>query len=99
VGQDGASSSGRTKDFILEDEEEKTDEIEHGNSDISDLSHLPMPQRFEGAGVTYSIVECYHQLSRTLLRVVKSADGSRGNKTRQAEYQNFQDDATRSRQD
>jgi hypothetical protein len=39
----------------LEDEEEKTDEIEHGNSDISDLSHLRRcrRQRFEGAGVTY----------------------------------------------
>jgi hypothetical protein len=80
-------------DVILEDEEEKTDEIEHGNSDISDLSHLRRcrRQRFEGAGVTYD---------RMLppaepLQFVKSADGSRGNKTRQAEYQNFQDDATR----
>jgi RNase P protein component len=90
VGQDGASSSGRTKDFILEDEEEKTDEIEHGNSDISDLSHLRRCRRQRFEGVTYNRPECYHQLephaaassSKVRTAVVR-------NKTRQAEYQTF----------
>jgi hypothetical protein len=87
------------KDFILEDEEEKkTDEIEHGNSDISDLSHL----RRAAANVSKAPA-LPTQSSRMLppaephaaASLSKSADGSRGNKKRQAEYQNFQDDATR----
>jgi hypothetical protein len=60
------------KDFILEDEEEKkTDEIEHGNSDISDLSHCAdaAANVSKAPALPTNRPECYHQLSRTLLRV------------------------------
>jgi hypothetical protein len=88
------------KDFILEDEEEKkTDEIEHGNSDISDLSNL----RRSAANVSKA-PPLPTQASRMLppaqphaASLSKTAEGNRENKTFQADYQNLQDDATRVR--
>lgn len=88
------------KDLILEDEEErKTDEIEHGNSDISDLSNLR-----RAAATISKTPSLPTQASRMLppaephvASLPKTADGSRENKTRQAEYQSIQDDTSRVR--
>jgi hypothetical protein len=87
------------KDLMLEDEEEKkTDEIQHGDSDISDLSNL----RRAAANVSKA-PPLPTQASRMLppaephaASLPKIADGSR-DKKRQTEYQSMQDDTSRVR--